>query len=257
MSIDWVTVIAQTANFLVLVYLLKRFLYAPVLEAMDQREQRVKDRLEYAQQRENDAEQQAQAHEEAIEELKADREAQMQAARDEAEQTRQRLLDETREQIAARRAEWRKALQQDQQSLQQALRRESLTAVIAISDRILGDLADDNLHDAVVRRFAHQLESATRSDADASSGCLDELLNGDASLQVTSSFTLTEQQQTCLSTSLENRLGTPSELTFEVDTELGLGLVLEADGQRFSWAASDFFESLDRHIENVLMDTHG
>jgi F0F1-type ATP synthase, subunit b len=79
-SIDWVTVIAQTANFLVLVYLLKRFLYSPVLEAMDQREQRVKDRLEHAQQRENDAEQQAQAHEEAIEELKADREAQMQAA---------------------------------------------------------------------------------------------------------------------------------------------------------------------------------
>ncbi|MFQ3186924.1 MAG: F-type H+-transporting ATPase subunit b, partial [Marinomonas primoryensis] len=45
MLIDWFTVIAQLINFLVLVWLLKRFLYRPILNAIDAREKRIADEL--------------------------------------------------------------------------------------------------------------------------------------------------------------------------------------------------------------------
>ncbi len=38
MPIDWFTVAAQVINFLILVWLLKRFLYKPILAAIDERE---------------------------------------------------------------------------------------------------------------------------------------------------------------------------------------------------------------------------
>ena len=57
MLIDWFTVIAQIVNFLVLVYLLKRFLYKPIIKAMDGREQRIAGRLEEADKREEEARQ--------------------------------------------------------------------------------------------------------------------------------------------------------------------------------------------------------
>jgi F-type H+-transporting ATPase subunit b len=41
MLIDWFTVIAQVINFLILVWLLKRFLYRPILNAIDAREKRI------------------------------------------------------------------------------------------------------------------------------------------------------------------------------------------------------------------------
>ena len=41
MLIDWFTVSAQIVNFLILVWLLQRFLYRPILDAIDAREQRV------------------------------------------------------------------------------------------------------------------------------------------------------------------------------------------------------------------------
>ena len=41
MLIDWFTVGAQVLNFLILVWLLKRFLYRPILHAIDAREQRI------------------------------------------------------------------------------------------------------------------------------------------------------------------------------------------------------------------------
>ena len=41
MPIDWFTVAAQALNFLVLVWLMKRFLYRPILDAIDAREKRI------------------------------------------------------------------------------------------------------------------------------------------------------------------------------------------------------------------------
>jgi F-type H+-transporting ATPase subunit b len=41
MLIDWFTVSAQTLNFLILVWLMKRFLYQPILHAIDAREKRI------------------------------------------------------------------------------------------------------------------------------------------------------------------------------------------------------------------------
>ena len=48
MSIDWITVAAQIANFLVLVWLLKRFLYRPILDGIDAREGEISHRMQEA-----------------------------------------------------------------------------------------------------------------------------------------------------------------------------------------------------------------
>jgi len=42
---DWFTVLAQIANFLILMWLLKRFSYKPVLDTIDAREKRIADLL--------------------------------------------------------------------------------------------------------------------------------------------------------------------------------------------------------------------
>ncbi len=41
MLIDWFTVGAQVVNFAILVWLLKRFLYKPIIDAIDAREKRI------------------------------------------------------------------------------------------------------------------------------------------------------------------------------------------------------------------------
>src|SRR5665213_264164 len=45
MLIDWFTVTAQAVNFLILVWLLQRFLYKPVLAAIDARESKIATQL--------------------------------------------------------------------------------------------------------------------------------------------------------------------------------------------------------------------
>ncbi|HEY4789048.1 MAG TPA: hypothetical protein VIH57_23530, partial [Bacteroidales bacterium] len=55
MLIDWFTVAAQLINFLVLVWLLKRFLYKPVLKAIDEREKRIVMQLQEAENKKAEA----------------------------------------------------------------------------------------------------------------------------------------------------------------------------------------------------------
>src|SRR5580700_2283763 len=55
MLIDWFTVAAQVVNFLILVWLLKRFLYKPVLAAIDEREKRIATQLQDAEKKKAEA----------------------------------------------------------------------------------------------------------------------------------------------------------------------------------------------------------
>ena len=48
MLIDWFTVGAQALNFLILILLMKRFLYKPILNAIDGREKRIAKELKDA-----------------------------------------------------------------------------------------------------------------------------------------------------------------------------------------------------------------
>jgi len=52
MLIDWFTVGAQIVNFLILVWLLKHFLYKPILDAIDAREKKIAAELADAERRE-------------------------------------------------------------------------------------------------------------------------------------------------------------------------------------------------------------
>jgi F-type H+-transporting ATPase subunit b len=96
MLIDWFTVCAQALNFLILVWLMKRFLYKPILHAIDAREKLIAAELADA------AKKKAEAQKERDEFPAQERGVRPAARRaltkatDEAKAERQRLLDEAR-----------------------------------------------------------------------------------------------------------------------------------------------------------------
>lgn len=103
MQIDWITVIAQIVNFLILAWLLKRFLYQPVINAMDQREQLVMQRLTEAEQREQLADQKALQFEQQKSELEQQQQTLIADAREQAEVQKQKMLEAARDEVNSNR----------------------------------------------------------------------------------------------------------------------------------------------------------
>ena len=106
MSIDWITVTAQIANFLVLVWLLKRFLYRPILDGIDAREAEITERMDAATRAKEDAAAVQATFEVKRDALQSEHAKMAEAIRHQAQQERDALLAEAHQRIDRERAAW-------------------------------------------------------------------------------------------------------------------------------------------------------
>src|ERR1035441_4382574 len=84
MLIDWFTIGAQALNFLILVWLLKHFLYKPILNAIDAREKRIAKELADAAAKKAEAQKEQDEFQKKNEEFDKQRAAPITTAPDEA-----------------------------------------------------------------------------------------------------------------------------------------------------------------------------
>ncbi len=95
MLIDWFTVGAQVLNFLILVWLLKHFLYKPILNAIDAREKRIASELADADAKKSEAQKERDDFQNKNKVFDQQRSAQLSKAADEAKVERERLRNAT------------------------------------------------------------------------------------------------------------------------------------------------------------------
>ena len=151
MLIDWFTVIAQVVNFLILVWLLKRFLYRPILDAIDAREKRIATELADADAKKAEAQKERDEFQHKNEEFDQQRAALLSKATDEAKAERQRLLDEARKAADALSAKRQETLRSEAHNLNQAISRRAQQEVFAIARKALTDLATTSLEERTGR----------------------------------------------------------------------------------------------------------
>src|ERR1700733_11055519 len=96
MLIDWFTVGAQVLNFLILVWLLKHFLYKPILNTIDTREKRIATELADANTKRTEAEKERVDFQNKNKAFDEQRSVLLGKATDEANAERARLLDAAR-----------------------------------------------------------------------------------------------------------------------------------------------------------------
>src|ERR1700684_4177373 len=101
MLIDWFTVCAQALNFLILVWLMKRFLYKPILHAIDVREKRIAAELADADKKKTEAQKESDEYKKKNEEFDEQRAGLLSQATQDAQNERERLLSGARKAAAA------------------------------------------------------------------------------------------------------------------------------------------------------------
>jgi F-type H+-transporting ATPase subunit b len=248
MQIDWLTVAAQVVNFLILVYLLKRFLYQPVIDAMSRREQRITDRLQESREREEQAEHERERLHRRLEQLEARRDEIMDQAREKAEQERQRLLDEARDESEAARKRWRGQAEDEKDRFLEGLRRETTQGFEQLARKALTDLADAALEEQVVRRFIARLdaldEDVRRQLASAS--------DDEQALEVRTSFALAKAQRRQLAEAIRQKLGVERDLVYRESSELLCGIELGVGGRRIGWSLGEYLDRFEKRLGNAV-----
>ncbi|MGK2897462.1 MAG: F0F1 ATP synthase subunit B family protein [Burkholderiaceae bacterium] len=251
MLIDWFTVGAQVLNFIILVWLMKRFLYQPVLDAIAAREQKIAAELADAAATQAEAKQQEDEFRQKNEAFDEQRAELLRQARDAAKAERERLQLEAREAADAASAALAKALLSDARHLRADITRHAQDQVLDISRRVLGDLASVRLEQQACEVFIQRLR-AVDGPARAALG---EALRAASAAEpafLRSAFALPAAQQAGIQAALDESFGQPIPLKFETAPEFVSGIELSAQGQKLAWSISDYLAALSSSLQEQL-----
>ncbi len=247
MLIDWFTVTAQALNFLVLVWLLTRYLYKPVLAAIDAREKQITLAVTdaAAERRVAGEERAALAAKEAA--LEADRAALANAAAETAAAERDRLLAQARAEVQQLRAQLLAALQDDQTRLNQEISRLATQEVLAIVRKTLAEMAGAPLEEQMILLLAkhlHALEEPAKATLREAFGHASEAM-------VRSSFEMPEAPRALISDMIHQELSAAIAIRFETSTETLCGIELSAGGQKLAWSFAESLYALEQKIASL------
>lgn len=249
MLIDWFTVAAQVINFLILVWLLKRFLYRPILDAIDAREARIASTLADAEAKNSEAQRERDAFRHRNEVFEQQRAALMNQATEAAKSERQRLLEEARQAADALTVQRMEALSKDSHSLNQAIRRRTEQEVFAIARKALTDLATTSLEERMGEVFTRRLWAL---DEQAREDFGQALKTAAEPARIRSAFDLPEAQRAALQNALNETFSAEIRVRFETAPDLVSGIELITNGQKIAWSIADYLTSLENGIEDLL-----
>lgn len=249
MLIDWFTVGAEALNFLVLIWLMKRFLYKPILRAIDEREKRIAAELADADAKRTEAKKEQAEFQLKNEKFDREREALVGKARGEAKAEGERLIDAARKAADAASAKRDDALRSDCRALNEALTRRTQEVVFQIARKALGDLATTSLEGQLADVFTRRLRDM--------SGKTKELLaqalkTTSEPAVVRSAFELPAREQAVLKTALNETFSAEVRVRFEVAPRVISGIELSCGGQKVGWSIDDYLTSLEHGVAELL-----
>jgi F-type H+-transporting ATPase subunit b len=251
MLIDWFTIGAQALNFLILVWLLKRFLYKPILNAIDAREKRIAKELADADAKKAEAQKEHDEFQHKNDEFDQQRAALLSKATDEAKAERQRLLDEARKAADALSAKRQETLRNDAHNLNQAISRRTQQEVFAIARKALTDLATTSLEQRVSEVFTRRLREM---DGKAKEGLAETLKTASEPALVRSAFDLPAEQRAAIQNALNETFSAEIHIRFETAPDLISGIELITNGQKVAWSIADYIASLEKGVGELLKE---
>lgn len=251
MSIDWFTVVAETLNFLILAWLLGRFLYKPVLRAVGQREERIAQELADADEKERHAEAARTEYEQKKLELNQQRASLIKAATGQAAQMKQEMLAQARSDAKEQIERYHIALAQDHDKFSRELIQRTQHEVLAISAKVLTDLADEELHSAILRSFIRQL-SAGEGDDQSAFPDLEEFAGKPLLIRSGAELKAEDKQQ--LLVILQKLFAKEPAVSYETDPKLIGGMEIVSEGHKISWSIAAYLESLHANLQSLMLD---
>ena len=249
MLIDWFTVGAQLLNFLVLAWLLKRFLYRPILDALDAREQRIAAELADADAKRLEADKERDAFQHKNEIFEQQRAALLSKATDEAKVERARLLDEARQAADALSIKRQETLRNEAHNLNQAISRRTQQEVFAIARKALADLATTGLEERMGEVFTRRLRAL---DDQAKEGFVKSLKSATEPALVRSAFDLPAEQRAAIHNALNKTFSAEIRVKFETAPDLVSGIELSTNGQKVAWSIREYLASLEKGVDELL-----
>lgn len=248
MLIDWFTVFAQIVNFLVLVWLLKIFLYKPILKVISDRQNEIAKQLNEAEMKKKEAQEECQLYQSKNKEFDQQKAERMKKLNEEIKQLHDRLKAEARQDIEDQRIKWCSNLKNEKDEVFRNLSKRIQTELFSILRKAMTDLADTNIQERLVDVFIQRLKNLPQKEKND----LLAALGASPTLQIRMAAEVNENIRNNLKDAIQQEFDRKFDIHFVVLPELIGGIELMANGQKISWNITDYLSSLEGLIDEEV-----
>lgn len=246
MLIDWFTVVAQLINFLILVFLLHRFLYRPIVKTIKSRQKEVEQSWQDAEDEQEAAAAAVASYQQKQQELEQKRQEIIARAKEEGEQEYHNLVKQARQEVEHKQTAWEKAIAQQQEQFLENLKEKVTQQVYAITRQALQELADVKLEEQAIANFIHRLENL---DASEQNNLAQSLQKSDNGLVIRSGYELSSETRDKIVDSLHRQqIYQGNNIRFVTTPDLICGIELQASDYKVAWNLENYLQSLDQHL---------
>ena len=252
MLIDPFTIIAQIVNFLILVALLKRFLYKPITQAMEARSQRIERQLATAASKEKDAKAEKELYLQKQQELEAQKQEWLIEATKEVESQKEELTQTAILDVEQMRSQWYQNFERDRPQLTRKTHQDLTKQITFTARKALVDLAKASLEEEIIDTFIERLyylNSLQSKNINSASTPKEQHL-----VTISSSFAITNGQKTRLIAAIKEQITAEAEVEFEIDSNLVCGIELRDRGYKIAWNLEHYLTELEAVTAKALAE---
>ncbi|MFP4082146.1 MAG: F0F1 ATP synthase subunit delta [Candidatus Aminicenantes bacterium] len=249
MEIDLFTFIAQIINFLILVLLLRHFLYKRVVKAMDERERRISDRIKESEHKKKEAEQEAESHRLQKEEFRKQHQERLEQSKREAEGRRKEMLKEARQEVEKSRNKWHQVLQRQKAAFLRDLRRRAGQQMYEMARKVLNDLADQELERHMAKVFIQRVKNL---EGEEKKEFQKNIQDGKESVLVKSAFPIPEKMKKELENTVKETMDMDKKVEFKQAKNLICGIELEAGDRKIAWTIDSYLSDLEEDLSEFF-----
>lgn len=249
MLFDWFTFIAQFINFIILVLLLKRFLFKPVLKAVDERERSIAAQIQNAENVKKEAITELNDYRRKNMELDQRRQEFLDDAIREANEERNKQLKQLNAEIETLRFQFNETIENEQKNLKEEIKRLTKDEVFTIVRKVLYDLASSSLEDQIAEVFIEKLKKLDTKEKEQLRSEIHKIKGG---LIVRTTYELATAQQKILTDILSNSHFGELPVRFETAPELVSGIELIAGGYKLVWSIEDYLAAMEGNMAGLI-----
>jgi F-type H+-transporting ATPase subunit b len=246
LGIDVGTLLLQIANFLIMAYVLTRFLFKPLKEMLDKRAHQATKTLDEAEEAAREAEALRREYEEKRENIDAEFAALKNEARIVIDQSRQQMLKEAYDEIEVMRTRAKGEIEQQRAEALRLHRGKIGELVATLIQRMMRDILNPEIHQAYLNAFVDQLRAVQlngRVSADGEEAVTAELITA---------APLVETERTRIAAALEATAARPVDLTYRADPDLVAGAMVRLGDVLIDGSLQGQIQQLRRRYEEEI-----
>lgn len=249
MGFNWITFCAQIVNLFILVWLLKRFLYKPVLSAVEKRQQYIAEKIENARLAVKSAQDEQKALQSERKALETQKETLLKQAVLDAAAEKESALTKLSEETKLLRQKAQNDLNRQVEASSAFARDFMIQSFLNLSDQMLKQICNTDINKRALDVFVEQV--STSSD-DVKKQIKTALKKGNP-LILTTAFSLSDSEKTTISAQLKKILKITSiPVEFKVDDTLIAGVELNISDIQISWHLKSYVETFETQLKNQL-----